>query len=240
MDITDGMLLVDKPAGPTSHDVVDEVRNRFKLTKAGHGGTLDPQATGLLVLLIGRATKLSNLLLESDKTYHGHLRLGVTTDSYDAQGAIVEERDPSSITRDMIEAETQRFTGDLQQTPPMVSAAKKNGVPLYKLARKGKVVERNPKMIHVYEFDLLDFDPPRARFALRCTKGTYVRSLCHDIGQNLGCGAILDELRRTQSGDLHIDEAITFEDLMQIDDDALLEHIVPLHKINIRVQRPPE
>ena len=226
----DGVLLVDKPSGPTSHDIVDLIRRRFRFDKVGHGGTLDPQATGLLVLLIERGTKLSNTFLMSDKTYEGVLHLGVSTDSQDAQGKVLREADASLVTRESLEREMSNFRGDLMQAPPMVSAAKKDGVPLYKLARKGKTVDREAKMIHVYQFDLLDFTPPRASFMLRCTKGTYVRTLCSDLGDRLGCGAHLASLRRLRSGDLDVKDASAVDALMRLTKEQLLEKILPLHR----------
>lgn len=231
-DIFDGILLVDKPAGPTSHDIVAKIRRWFKFDKVGHGGTLDPQATGLLVILVGRGTKLSNTVMNSDKTYEGYLRLGVTTDSQDASGTVLEERDPSGVTREALAAEIGNHMGDVMQTPPMVSAVKKGGRALYKLARKGQTVEREPRLIHIYEFALLDFEHPRASFRVNCSKGTYVRTLCHDIGEALGCGAVLDELRRTRAGEWSVDDALTLTDLENMDRDALLEHIIPMHKVS--------
>ena len=235
--IYDGVLLVDKPSGPTSHDIVASVRRRFKFDKVGHGGTLDPQATGLLVLLIERGTKLSSSFLNSDKTYEGTMRLGIATDTQDAQGSIVREADASSVTREQLEEQMQKHTGDMMQTPPMVSAAKKNGVPLYKLARKGKTVERKAKLIHVYEFVLLDATMPSASFRLRCTKGTYVRSLCADIGDNLGCGAHLAQLRRSSCGDLAIEDAAPMDAIMEMTPDQLLERIIPMHKFLTQQQQ---
>jgi tRNA pseudouridine55 synthase len=231
--IYDGALLVDKTAGPTSHDVVDRIRRRFRFDKVGHGGTLDPQATGLLVVLIERGTKMSNEFLTSDKTYQGVMRLGSSTDTQDAQGKIVAENDWSSVTREQVEAEMSALIGDLMQTPPMVSAVKKDGVPLYKLARKGKTVERNPKLIHIYEFNLRDFSPPLVSFVLRCTKGTYVRTLCSDIGEKLGCFAHLAELRRTRAGRMNVENAVPFNRVLEMTQDELLPYIIPLHKIGV-------
>jgi tRNA pseudouridine55 synthase len=226
----DGVLVVDKPPGPTSHDIVASIKRHFKFDKVGHGGTLDPQATGVLVILIERGTKLSNRFIGSDKTYEGVMHLGVATDTQDAQGEVVSEGDWSHVTREDIESQFSQFCGDMMQTPPMVSAAKKNGVPLYKLARKGKTVERDPKLIHIFEFVLVDFAPPRVSFHVSCTKGTYVRTLCTDIGENLGCGAHLAELRRTRSGDLKVEDALTMDVLGKLKKDELLDHIIPLHK----------
>lgn len=231
MDPWDGLLLVDKPSGPTSHDVVDRIRRHFGIDKVGHGGTLDPMATGLLVILVGRGTKLSNVVMGADKTYEGVMRLGVATDTEDVDGRVVAEADPSGVTREQVEAEMKKRLGDLMQTPPMVSAVKRDGVPLYKLARRGQTVEREPRLVHVYEFAPLDFDLPRVRFRLRCSKGTYVRTLCADIGRELGCGAHLAELRRTQSGALRVADAAALDDLLQLDRDGLAKRVIPIHQV---------
>ncbi len=226
-DPFDGILLVDKPAGPTSHDVVDRIRRHFSFKKTGHGGTLDPSATGLLVILIGKGTKLSANLIGSDKAYEGSMQLGITTDTHDISGEIVKESDWNGVTSEQLEAEMQKLTGDLMQIPPMVSAVKKDGVPLYKLARKGKTVERKPKLIHVYEFSLVDCDIPKASFYVRCTKGTYIRTLCADVGDALGCGACITELRRTRSGALSVENALSMEKILEMDRDRLREVLIP-------------
>lgn len=231
-DPFDGILLVDKPSDHTSHDVVARIRGRFGLKKVGHGGTLDPSATGLLVLLLGRATRLSNYFLSSDKTYEGVMRLGVTSDSYDADGLITPVCDPSGITREQVEREMTRHRGDQLQTPPMISAVKVKGVALYKRARRGEEdVERKPRLVHIYEFRMTSFTPPEMAFVLRCTKGTYVRSLCHDIGQSLGCGAILCALRRTQSGMNTLDKATPLDQLLNMEKGALQNLIIPLQHL---------
>ena len=227
-DPYDGILLVDKPPGPTSHDIVARIRRTFRFKKVGHGGTLDPQATGLLLILVGRGTKLSSLFIGSDKTYEGTCTLGISTDSHDADGKVLREADPGSITREQVQDEMRTRTGDMMQTPPMVSAVKVDGVPLYKRARKGQTIERQPRLIHVYEFTLTDFLLPNADFLLRCTKGTYVRSLCADIGDTLGCGAHLSRLRRTVCGELKIEDATTAKDLLQLRREQLLEKIIPI------------
>jgi len=226
----DGVLPVDKPSGPTSHDVVDAVRRHFGLRKVGHGGTLDPQATGLLILLLGRGTKLADRFIGSDKTYQGVLRLGIATDTQDADGEVVREADPSGVTREQVEGLMAKLTGDLLQKPPMVSAVKVAGVPLYKHARKGREVERESRLIHVYEFVMERFENPRAQFILRCTKGTYVRTLCADIGEALGCGAHLESLRRTRSGDLRIEDAIPVAAALAMTRDELRARILPLRR----------
>lgn len=227
----DGLLLVDKPSGPTSHDVVDRIRYTFQLRKVGHGGTLDPMATGLLVILLGKGTKLSNHIMGTDKTYEGTLRLGTSTDSQDIDGEVLEERDFGHVTEDMVKAEVRARRGDMMQTPPMVSAVKKDGVPLYKLARKGKTVEREPRLIHVYGFEMLSAELPDVTFRLRCTKGTYVRTLCADIGEALGCGAHLAALRRTEAGPLKIENALGLDDILAKEPEELVPHIVPLQRM---------
>jgi tRNA pseudouridine55 synthase len=230
----DGVLLVDKPSGPTSHDIVAMIRRKFRIRKVGHGGTLDPQATGMLVILLGKGTKLSGYFIGSDKTYEGTIRLGISTDSQDAQGKVLSEADCRSVTRGQLEARMSGLEGDIMQTPPMVSARKVNGVPLYKLARKGKTVEREPKLVHVYEFRLTDFRLPRADFVLRCTKGTYVRTLCADVGEALGCGAHLEALRRLQCGEMHIEQAIPVDELLELDRDEFLRRIIPVTRFRSR------
>ncbi|MFZ4695938.1 MAG: tRNA pseudouridine(55) synthase TruB [Verrucomicrobiia bacterium] len=202
-----GILLVDKPSGPTSHDIVDRVRRRFDLKRVGHCGTLDPMATGLLVLVIGKATKLSERLMGDDKEYEGTLRLGVATHSQDAQGAVLAEKPVPALSPAQVEEIFAGFRGDILQIPPMVSAKKIAGVPLYKLARKGKEVERKPRLIHIFRLDILRTELPEVDFRMLCTKGTYVRTLCHDIGEKLGCGGHLSRLRRSGSGKFRIEKA---------------------------------
>jgi tRNA pseudouridine55 synthase len=227
----DGLLLVDKPTGLTSHDVVARIRRRFGIKKVGHGGTLDPMATGLLVILTGRGTKLSGLVMDADKAYEGVMKLGVSTDTQDVDGRVVAEGDPSGVTEEALRAAMKVWTGDVMQTPPMVSAIKKEGVPLYKLARKGQTVEREPRLLHIYEFTLLTFAPPLAGFRLRCTKGTYVRTLCADIGDRLGCGAHLCELRRTRSGPLDVKDARPLAQLLEMTREELCGLIKPMRDV---------
>src|SRR5436190_4126631 len=187
----DGALLIDKPSGPTSHDVVDAIRRQFGIKKVGHCGTLDPNATGLLVIVLGRGTKLSEKLMSDDKVYEGTIKLGETTNSYDADGELVNSLPVPPITLEQLNETASTFIGDQMQTPPMVSAVKIKGVPLYKLARKGMEVEREARLIHIYNFRFSAYAEPMASFRLACTKGTYVRSIAHDLGQKLGCGAHL-------------------------------------------------
>jgi len=229
----DGLLLVDKPAGMTSSDVVVAVRRMFRLRKVGHAGTLDPQATGLLLLLVGRGTKFCTSLMGGDKTYEGTLRLGAATTTQDAEGEVVSGSDPSGVARERLEALVAAdFTGDIFQTPPMVSAIKVNGVPLYKMARKGEEVAREPRLVHVFSFRIDDFALPDVRFTVRCTKGTYVRTLCHDIGAALGCGGHLAALRRTRSGRFSVADAIALDDLRALPRADLPSRLLPLSALS--------
>ena len=223
-----GALLIDKPAGPTSHDIVDIVRGLYRIRKVGHCGTLDPAATGLLVLLLGRATKLSMKLTADDKVYEGTMELGQATDSYDAQGEVTATADVPPLDCDALNAGAEAFTGDLQQQPPMVSAVKKDGVPLYKLARKGKTVEREAKPVHIYSYEFSEYTEPIGHFRVHCTKGTYVRSLAHDLGQSLGCGAHLRTLHRTASGKFNVADAIRLEELVKLPEEELPRRLVSL------------
>ncbi len=220
----DGLLLVDKPPGKTSHDIVDYVRKKFKQKKVGHCGTLDPMATGLLMLVVGKATKIQDLLMSEDKEYHGQMKLGITTSTQDAEGEILETREPGEYIEETLQAAFDKFRGDFYQTPPMVSAIKKDGVPLYKLARQGVSVEREPRFVHVYHYKIKSYNSPHIEFSLNCSKGFYVRTYAHDIGQELGCGAHLTALRRTKSGNFNIDKAANWQDLEQADISLFLQN----------------
>ena len=226
----DGVLLIDKAPGMTSHDVVAITRRVLDTRKVGHCGTLDPLATGLLIITIGRGTKIQDLLMSEDKEYAGTIRLGQTTTSQDADGEIVEEKPVPDLTRAEIEEAFGKFQGDFYQTPPMVSAIKKGGVPLYKLARQGKTVEREPRLVHVYGHEILDVALPEIEFRVVCSKGFYVRTYAHDIGQALGCGAHLKALRRTASGKFRAEGALTVDELRSL----------PLEQIRSRVLSLPE
>jgi tRNA pseudouridine55 synthase len=230
-DVLDGALLIDKPAGPTSHDVVDAIRDEFKLKKVGHCGTLDPNATGLLVIVLGRGTKLSEKLMSSDKVYEGSIKLGETMDSYDADGELVASLPVPPVTVEELNRLAAEFVGDQMQMPPMVSAIKLNGVPLYKLARKGVEVERKPRLVHVYNFKFSDYHEPVGHFQVACTKGTYVRSLAHDLGQKLGCGAHLANLRRVISGKFDVADAIEFEQVLGLPLSELEKRVIPFVKL---------
>src|SRR5882724_4717738 len=212
----DGAILIDKPAGPTSHDVVDAIRRRFQIKKVGHCGTLDPNATGLLIIVLGRGTKLSEKLMGDDKVYEGTIKFGEKTNSYDADGEILETKTVPPLTLEGLNEEATKFVGDQMQMPPMVSAIKMNGVPLYKLARKGIEVAREPRLIHIYNFRFTNYSGPLGEFSVACTKGTYVRSIAHDLGQKLGCGAHLAALRRSVSGKFDVVNAARFDDVMNL------------------------
>ena len=227
----DGALLVDKPAGPTSHDVVDAIRRRFQIKKVGHCGTLDPNATGLLIIVLGRGTKLSERLMGDDKVYEGAIKFGETTDSYDSDGELTASSPVPALTLEQLNAEAAAFIGDQMQLPPMVSAIKKNGVPLYKLARKGIEVEREPRLIHIYNFRFTHYAEPLGEFRVACTKGTYVRSLAHDLGQKLGCGAHLSTLRRSVSGKFDVADALPLAAILQMTAPELTKRVLPFLKL---------
>ncbi len=227
----DGALLVDKPSGPTSHDVVDAIRRKFGIKKVGHCGTLDPNATGLLIIVLGRGTKLSEKLMSDDKVYEGTMKFGEATDSYDADGEITASLPVMPMTLDELNEASTSFIGDQMQIPPMVSAIKKNGVPLYKLARKGIEVEREPRLVHVYNFRFTAYTEPVGTFKLACTKGTYVRSVAHDLGNKLGCGAHLATLRRSVSGKFDVADAMPLDPLLKLTTSELEKRVMPFLKL---------
>lgn len=227
----DGAILIDKPAGPTSHDVVDAIRRRFGIKKVGHCGTLDPNATGLLIIVLGRGTKLSEKLMGDDKVYEGTIKFGESTDSYDADGELTASLPVPPMTLDELNEAAASFIGDQMQVPPMVSAIKKNGVPLYKLARKGVEVEREPRLVHIYNFRFTDYHEPFGTFKLASTKGTYVRSVAHDLGQKLGCGAHLATLRRSVSGKFDVADAKTLDDILKLNTAELEKRVIPFLKL---------
>ena len=231
LGLFDGVLLVDKPVGPTSHDIVHKIRKTFRIDKVGHGGTLDPNATGLLIILLGKGTKLSDMLMGGDKAYSGVMRLGRTTSSQDCDGETLEEKPWEQVTREQVEAQMALLTGDIFQTPPMVSAIKVEGVPLYKMARKGQEIERKPRFLHIFRFAITGWAPPLVTFDVHSSKGTYVRTLVHDIGQALGCGACLDALRRTQSGAFDVKDALPFDDVLTLTPDQLAARVLPFARV---------
>lgn len=223
----EGVLLIDKPEGMTSHDVVDRVRHKLKMKRVGHAGTLDPNATGLLILLIGKATKLSQYLMGLDKTYEGVITLGMATTTQDAEGEVVSQGEVPVLTEDELKEHMGAFVGDQYQIPPMFSAKKMEGVPLYKLARKGQTVEREPRFIHIASFKLDSFASPDIEFTLSCSKGTYVRTVAHDLGQRIGCGAYLKELRRTDIERFHIEDSIELEAFEELPMDEVKGWLIP-------------
>jgi tRNA pseudouridine55 synthase len=227
----DGAILIDKPSGPTSHDVVDLIRRQFGIKKVGHCGTLDPNATGLLIIVLGRGTKLSEKLMSDDKVYEGAMKFGETTNSYDADGEILETRPLPPLTVEQLNELAATFVGDQMQMPPMVSAIKKNGVPLYKLARKGIEVEREPRLVHVYSFRFTEYREPLGVFRVACTKGTYVRSLAHDLGRKVGCGAHLATLRRTVSGKFDVADARPLDEVLTLTTAELEKRVMPFLKL---------
>jgi len=227
----DGALLVDKPSGPTSHDVVDAIRRKFGIKKVGHCGTLDPNATGLLIIVLGRGTKLSERLMGDDKVYEGTIKFGEATDSHDSDGELTGSLPVMPMTLDELNAEAATFIGDLMQVPPMVAAIKKNGVPLYKLARKGVEVEREPRLIHVYNYRFTDYAEPLGKFRVACTKGTYIRVLAHELGQKLGCGAHLTALRRTASGKFDVADALPLQSILELSEAQLEKRVLPFLKL---------
>ena len=226
----EGVLLVDKPRGLTSHDVVYHLRRKLQIKKIGHAGTLDPMATGLLVMLIGKATRISQYLISVDKVYEGEATLGVVTDSQDAEGEVMETRPVPELTAEQVKTVMKTFLGDQYQTPPMHSAIKINGVPLYKLARKGEEVEREPRFIRIAAMELTGFAPPKLTFTLHCTKGTYVRTIAHDLGQKLGCGAHLSALRRTGSGKFSIGQCLPLDQIEALSLPEIEKRLIPVYE----------
>ncbi len=228
----DGVLLVDKAEGMTSHDVVALVRRKLEIKKVGHCGTLDPIATGLLLLTLGRGTKIQDLLMSEDKEYVGTMTLGVSTSTQDREGDITEQRPVPALDESQVIAAFDKFRGDFYQMPPMVSAIKRGGVPLYKLAREGKVVEREPRLVHVYRYSVNRIEPPEIDFTVLCSKGFYVRTYVHDIGEVLGCGAHLKSLRRSKSGRFDVEKAIKVDEVRNGPRERILERILTLPEVS--------
>ena len=228
----DGVLLVDKAEGMTSHDVVALARRKLGTKKIGHCGTLDPIATGLLLLTVGRGTKVQDLLMSEDKEYVGTFVLGVTTDTQDREGEVIEQRPVPALNEDQIRAAFEKFRGDFYQLPPMVSAKKHGGVPLYKLARQGKTVEREPRLVHVYRYSIDRIALPEIDFSVLCSKGFYVRTYVHDIGEALGCGAHLKSLRRTKSGRFDVANAIGVDEIKNTSREEVLERMLTLPEVS--------
>lgn len=229
-----GVLLVDKGPGMTSHDVVAVARRCLNTKKIGHCGTLDPMATGMLILVIGSATRIQDLLMSEQKEYLGTARLGSTTTTQDKEGEVVEEKPVPNLTEEDLKAALDTMKGDFYQIPPMVSAIKKDGVPLYKLARKGQEIEREPRLVHIYNYELQRFESPEIDFRVVCSKGFYVRTYAHDLGQKLGCGAHLSALRRTRSGSFTFQpgKVVTFEMLKEGRREEVLSAMYSLYDVS--------
>jgi tRNA pseudouridine55 synthase len=208
-----GIVVVNKPAGITSHDVVSYIRRKFNMKRVGHAGTLDPMATGVLIILLGKSTKLFDKFVAFDKGYRATLRLGLKTTSADIMGKTIEEKGYNMVTKEQLEKVFVQFTGEIDQKPPMVSAVKHKGERLYKLARQGKDVERVARKVRIDTLKLLRFDAPDAEFFMACSKGTYVRQLAEDVGDVLGCGACICQIERTKVGPFEIEKSVTLEEL---------------------------
>jgi tRNA pseudouridine55 synthase len=208
-----GILIIHKPSGWTSHDVVARVRNIVGQRKVGHAGTLDPLATGVLVVCLGQATRVAEYLMNHDKVYQARIRLGIATDTYDAEGQVTRQAEVVDITRDQVERELGNMVGLIDQTPPMYSAIKHRGTPLYRLARSGQEVARKPRKVDIKQILVLDWALPDVVLRIHCSKGTYVRALAHDLGERLGCGAHLADLLRTASGRFTLTDAVSLQEL---------------------------
>lgn len=222
----DGFIVIDKPAGMSSHDVVNIVRRKFGQKRVGHTGTLDPFATGVLVLALGEATKAIPFLDEAAKEYRAVMKLGESTDTQDCTGEVIHRCDWRGITSDDIRRVAAGFKGKLSQLPPMFSALKHKGVPLYKLARRGDEISREPRQIEVFTLDIDNIELPEVAFTVSCSRGTYVRTLAHDIGRELGCGAHLTRLQRIASGRFQLKEALPLEMLDDVMSDGRVEGIL--------------
>ena len=226
-----GILNLDKPIEWTSHDAVAKVRRLLNQQKVGHAGSLDPNATGLLILCLGKGTKLSSYFMQQEKEYHAFFRFGITTDSQDADGKIIETRETGDVTAEKILEIIPEFRGDILQIPPMVSAVKVGGKRLYRLARKGQTIEREPRPVRVNRFDLVRYEEPVAEVRIACSKGTYVRTLAADIGEKLGCGAHLEALSRVRIGDFRVEEAHSIQKVAEYVEDGTIDKLyIPLEK----------
>lgn len=228
----DGVLLIDKQPDMTSHDVVAVARRALGTKKIGHCGTLDPMATGLLILVIGRGTKMQDLLMAEEKEYEGTLRLGFTTSTQDSEGEVRETKPVPELTDAQVEEAFAAYHGDFYQMPPMVSAIKIGGVPLYKLARKGEEVERQPRLVTVFHHQIKRVALPDVDFRVVCSKGFYVRTYCHDIGAKLGCGGHMAGLRRTRSGKFTVEGNLTFDELKNLPREEVLARVLSLRDVS--------
>lgn len=218
-----GIILLDKPLGITSNRALQIVKRLFNAAKAGHTGSLDPLATGLLPLCLGEATKVSGFLLDADKSYLATIKLGVKTTSADAEGDVIQTRHVLNYSKKQINAAITPFIGDIEQVPPMHSALKVDGQPLYKLAHQGQVIERKARPVHIFDIDVLRFEDDEIDIHVVCSKGTYIRTLAEDIGEQLGCGAHLSALRRTSSGPFDIEDSVTLEELETLSESGFEE-----------------
>ena len=223
--LLDGLLIIDKPVGFTSFDVVAKVRGMLKTRKVGHAGTLDPMATGVLPVFVGRGTKCCNLLPNQDKRYTAAFRLGTVTDTLDITGTVLQEN-TVNVTMDQVQQAIEQFTGDIMQVPPMYSALKVNGKKLYELAREGKEVERKARQVKIHEIEILDCSLPVVKLRVACSKGTYIRTLCADIGARLGCGGTMQSLRRTAAGRFRLEDAVTLERVQEKKDQGRLKELI--------------
>ena len=221
----DGVLNIRKEKGYTSFDVVAKLRGILRMKKIGHTGTLDPEAEGVLPVVLGKATKLVDLLTEKQKTYEALLHLGLETDTQDMTGKVLRE-EPVNVTEEEASAVIRSFLGEQQQIPPMYSALKVDGKKLYELAREGKTVERKPRTVHFYEIEIKKIELPYIRFSVTCSKGTYIRTLCHDIGQKLGCGGCMEELIRTRSGNFDLEDSMTLAQVEEAVKNGTIENRV--------------
>jgi tRNA pseudouridine55 synthase len=239
----EGILNIDKPGGITSHDVVNQVRRLSGIRRVGHAGTLDPLATGVILLCVGRATRLAEYLIGQSKSYVATIRLGQVTDTYDAEGEIIAETPVHASLADITQT-LSHFHGRIQQKAPSYSAIKRGGQPLYKLARQGEVVEPPVREIHIYDLQLLTWDDPFLQLELACSSGTYVRSLAHDLGQELGCGGHITALRRTSVGDFSLDHSIPLDELRNgewtrhlLPSDSAVQHLPRMELSHEEAQR---
>jgi tRNA pseudouridine55 synthase len=226
-DTMSGVLVVDKPVGMTSHEVVQIIRRGTNIRRAGHTGTLDPRASGVLVILIGPAVRLSEYVSASDKRYQAVIRLGANTDTYDSDGKVTSTS-PIDVTEEQFETELKKFIGEITQTPPPYSAIKMQGRPAYEMAREGEEVEMQPRIINVYSLDILEWAPPEVTVDVHCSSGTYVRSLAFELGEKLGCGAMLSGLRRTKSGRFSLKDAVPLRKLIEsFDNNSWYKFVIP-------------
>lgn len=224
-----GILNIDKPAGWTSHDVVAWVRRVLRIKRVGHAGTLDPMATGVLLVCLGQATRVVEYLMASTKTYRAEIRLGLTTDTYDIEGELLRTAEPPALSEDDLRAALQPLTGEIMQAPPAYSAIKQDGVPLHRRARRGEDVRPAPRPVTIYAINLLNWESPRLTVEVTCAAGTYIRSLAHDLGQALGCGATLSGLVRTRSGRFTSEEAASLDTIASaVAAGELAQHVHPL------------